>query len=146
LKRYGKHRDTKTQREAALSIDRAYSRAVASAMALRHYTVHGGEVGSDKDRIVQLVQRSVDEINEELEDSLKLTMDPQAIFYGEGARVDSITLVSLIVAIEENLRREFGLSVTLANEKAMSMERSPFRTLGTIIDYVTAVVSEAQPK
>jgi acyl carrier protein len=83
-------------------------------------------------------------VNEELEDNAKLTTDPHTVFYGEGARVDSITLVTLIVAIEDNLRREFNLSVTLASEKAMSMERSPFRTLGSIIDYVAAVVSEAQ--
>jgi hypothetical protein len=36
------------------------------------------------------------------------------------------------------------LSVTLANEKAMSMERSPFKTLGSMIGYVTDIVREAE--
>ena len=96
-----------------------------------------------RDTIVELVQRSVDELNEELEDGAKLDRDTKTLLYGPGAKVDSFTLVSFIVAVEENLRRELGLSVTLANEKAMSMERSPFRTLDSMIDYVADVVREA---
>ena len=55
-----------------------------------------------------------------------------------------MTLVSLIVAVEETLRCELGLSVTLANDKAMSMQRSPFATLDSLIDYLVDVVEEAQ--
>jgi hypothetical protein len=97
-----------------------------------------------RDRIVELVHRTVDEVNEDLEDDAKLSRDVETILYGPGATTDSMTLVSLIVAVEENIRREFGLSVTLANEKAMSMERSPFRTLDSMIGYVFDVVRESQ--
>jgi acyl carrier protein len=86
----------------------------------------------------------VDEVNEELENKVKLDKARDTLLYGRGAKIDSMTLVSLIVAVEDALRREHGLSVTLANEKAMSMERSPFKTLGSMIDYVTDVVREAQ--
>ncbi len=97
-----------------------------------------------RDRIVELVRRSVAEVNEELRGDVKLDGSPDTVLYGRGAKIASMTLVSLIVAVEENIRGELGLSVTLANEKAMSMERSPFKTLGSMIAYVIDVVGEAQ--
>jgi acyl carrier protein len=101
-------------------------------------------VEATRDRIVEIVRRSVAEVNEELRDDVKLDGDAETVLYGRGAKIASMTLVSLIVAVEENLRGEFGLAVTLANEKAMSMERSPFKTLGSLIAYVIDVVAEAR--
>jgi acyl carrier protein len=97
-------------------------------------------------KITHLVHRAVDEVNEDLEAQHvdKLNTDPGTVLFGAGSTIDSMTLVSLIVAVEESIRRELGLSVTLANEKAMSMERSPFKTLGSLIDYAAVVVQEAQ--
>jgi acyl carrier protein len=97
-------------------------------------------------QITHLVYRAVDELNEDLElqNVGNLNKDPGSVLYGAGATIDSMTLVSLIVAVEETIRRELGVSVTLANEKAMSMERSPFKTLGSLIDYAAVVVREAQ--
>ena len=102
------------------------------------------ETGEGK--LAELVLRTVDEVNEELElgDRMRISSDTSAVLYGSGATIDSITLVSLVVAVEENLRRELGVSVTLANEKAMSMERSPFLTLESLIDYLGVVVEEAR--
>lgn len=98
-----------------------------------------------RDKIAELVHRTVDELNDEfgLENNAKLPKDDSSVVYGHGSVIDSMVLVSLIVAVEETVRRELNLSVTLANEKAMSMQRSPFRTLGSLIDYVTSVVDEA---
>jgi acyl carrier protein len=106
--------------------------------------VVGGSVESILDGIAELVYRSVDEVNEELENEVKLEKAMDTLLYGRGATIDSMTLVSLIVAVEDALRREYGLSVTLANEKAMSMGRSPFKTLGSMIGYVTEIVREAE--
>jgi hypothetical protein len=95
-----------------------------------------------REQIAELVHRTVDEVNEELEEDARLGRGVETVLYGPGATTDSMTLVSLIVAVEESIRRELGLSVTLANEKAMSMERSPFRTLDSLIGYVFDVVRE----
>jgi len=103
-------------------------------------------VETNKERILALVRRAVDDVNEQLDEGVKLGADPDTVLYGRGARIASLTLVSFIVAVEENIREDFGLSVTLANEKAMSMEHSPFKTLGSMIGYVTDVVAEAQGK
>jgi hypothetical protein len=104
----------------------------------------GGSVEPTREGIVDLVYRTVDEVNEELDGEVKLEKNAETVLYGRGARIASMALVSFIVAVEDNLREAFGLSVTLANEKAMSMERSPFKTLGSMIDYVADVVGQAR--
>ena len=92
------------------------------------------------EQVRAVVYRAVDEINEELPDVRRLVKHPSTVLFGADATIDSMILVAFIVATEEQIRDEFGISVTLANEKAMSMERSPFRTLSTFIDYVRDVV------
>lgn len=103
-------------------------------------------MGSLRDQLAELVDRTVREVNEDLEldDGTKIGAETTAVLYGPGATIDSMTLVSLIVAVEETLRSEMGLSVTLANDRAMSMQRSPFSTLGSLTDYLVEVVEEAR--
>ena len=97
-----------------------------------------------RDQITALVFRAVEEVNEDLVDGAKLEKEFDTILFGRGATIDSMTLVSFIVAVEEQLLDAFGLAVTLANEKAMSMERSPFRTMASMVAYVEDVVGNAE--
>ena len=55
---------------------------------------------------------------------------------GRGAVIDSLGLVALIVEIEQRLEERHGVVVTLADERAMSQRHSPFRTVGTLSDYL----------
>lgn len=46
--------------------------------------------------------------------------------FGSGGLFDSHGLVMLVVAIEQAVEAEYGVHITLADEKAMSQTRSPF--------------------
>ena len=35
-----------------------------------------------------------------------------------------------------------GSGITIADEKAMSQERSPFRTIGTLVDYIDMLIND----
>lgn len=94
------------------------------------------------ERVTALVYQAVDQINTELTEQ-HLGKDPSAVLFGKGATIDSMALVSFIVAVEEQILDELGLALTLVDEKAMSMERSPFKTLGTLIDYVQQRIQAA---
>ena len=62
---------------------------------------------------------------------------------GRQAAMDSIGLVNLVFSIEERLRSDLGVSVEIASERAMSLSRSPFRTVGTLVDFVSTLVEGA---
>lgn len=60
--------------------------------------------------------------------------------------LNSLDLVSVIVGLEERLEDEYGVSVTIADERAMSQRHSPFRTVGTLADYVHQLAAEARSR
>jgi acyl carrier protein len=73
-------------------------------------------------------------------------MDPvteETPLLGEGAPIDSLGLVSVIVQVEERLVAAFGIAVSLVDERAMSQRNSPFRTVGTLATYATECVRSA---
>ena len=61
---------------------------------------------------------------------------------GRDSIVDSLGLVTLIVALEQKLAEDYGITVTIADERAMSQEKSPFRTVGSLADYVFHLIGE----
>lgn len=61
---------------------------------------------------------------------------------GRDSVVDSLGLVTLIVALEQKLAEDYGITATIADERAMSQEKSPFRTVGSLADYVFHLIGE----
>ena len=64
--------------------------------------------------------------------------------YGNDSRLDSLGLVNLIVAVEQNIEDDFDVNITIADERAMSQKRSPFRTIGILADYIDRLLKEIQ--
>lgn len=55
--------------------------------------------------------------------------------FGEGGLLDSMALVSLVIAVEQAVEEKYDVSVALADEKALSQRSSPYRTVGTLAAY-----------
>ena len=85
------------------------------------------------DKILNAVYESLDDINEQLSLKNKLVKSKDTILFGQ---IDSLGLVTLIVMTEEKIEDEFNKSIVLADERAMSQRNSPFRTVGTFVDYI----------
>jgi len=96
----------------------------------------------DENMILNIIFDAVDEINQDLEADERLEKTEEAVLYGKESRIDSLSLVNLIVAVEERLQDKFEVSVMLADERAMSQERSPFKTLGSLKRYTAALIAE----
>jgi len=62
--------------------------------------------------------------------------------FGPSSVLDSLTLVSLIVDVEQKLAEEYGINVAIADERAMSQDKSPFRTIGTLAGYIQLLLEE----
>jgi hypothetical protein len=55
---------------------------------------------------------------------------------GKGAVLKSVVLVALLVGIEQRLSERHEVELSLMDEQAMSQTRSPFRSVGTLSDYI----------
>jgi acyl carrier protein len=67
-------------------------------------------------------------------------LDRETALFGREGILDSLALVSLVVAVEQAIEDELGVSVSLADEKALSQRHSPYRTVGTLAEYAQGLV------
>ena len=91
------------------------------------------------EKISHLIADAIDEIDLD-DDPGDISMD--TVLYGDDGLLDSIQLVNLIVAVEQRVEEEMGFSVAIADEKAISQRNSPFRTVGTLCDYISGIVAK----
>lgn len=92
--------------------------------------------------VLAAVLEAVAEFNEQLDDEKKLELNPETRLLGKSSKLDSFGLVNLIILVEEKLYDKFDKSITLADERAMSQEHSPFRTVQSLTDYAYTLLSE----
>ena len=85
---------------------------------------------------------SIEEINRQLENEHQLEKSTNTVLFGEDGKLDSLGLINLVVAVEQNIEDEFDVTITLADERAMSQETSPFRTVGSLADYIEMLLEE----
>lgn len=71
------------------------------------------------------------------------SLGEDTVLVGADPVLDSLGVVQLIVEVEQRVEQGHNISVTLANDKAMSARNSPFRTIGVLADHVIATAAEA---
>lgn len=95
----------------------------------------------DESRVTEVIRRLVLDWcaahNELVERKVDLAAGDAAPLFGIERVLDSLALVSLLVAVEQGIDDELGVILTLADEKAASQARSPFRTIGSLVAYAT---------
>ena len=97
-----------------------------------------------KAKILEIVGEIVDEFNAQASDDQQLEKEPDAPLYGGVGKLDSLGLVNVMVSVEQKVKDSFGVVINVANEKAISQENSPFRTVGGLVDYIEKLIGEKQ--
>lgn len=97
---------------------------------------------ANKEQVTKIVLDSIETLNKRLSENRKLPVSNDAIFLGQTGSLSSLELVSLVVMVEEKLSQEFHIGINLADERAMSQLRSPFKTAQTLINYIHQVLEE----
>jgi acyl carrier protein len=98
----------------------------------------------DPENIVTAIYRAVDWINGELPPDRQLIKAPETRLLGSQSVLDSMHLVSLIVTVEREMEDAFGVALTLADERALSMNASPFRSIQSLADYIGILITDAR--
>ena len=70
------------------------------------------------------------------------TGNSDAYIFGPVGVLDSMGLVNLVVALEERILEEFGVPITIADERAMSRTKSPFLNVENLAEYITELLRE----
>jgi len=86
--------------------------------------------------IDKIVLDVVQEVVDTLPESERFDVVQETVLFGANSEIDSMTLVSVIVDIEEILSDENGKPISLTDDRAMTREKSPFDTIGSLIEYI----------
>lgn len=88
------------------------------------------------------VYKAVDSVNSMQSPENQIVKSPVTVLFGPGGVLDSLGLVTLIADLEGVIDQECGVSVTLADDRAMSQKSSPFRTIESLAQYVEILLRE----
>jgi len=86
----------------------------------------------NRDEAVKLIQDVIQDMTLE-----GMVIDEDTPLFGASSKLDSMDLVLMAVMVEQALEQR-GYVFTLMNDKAFSRKRSPFKTIGTLADYIVA--------
>jgi acyl carrier protein len=97
----------------------------------------------NKREILDIVIKQVSELNETLPETQQFIVDENTILFGNNSKIDSLSLVSVIVDLEGIFASEYDLEISLTDDRAMTREVSPFDSVTTLVDYIDEIVNEA---
>jgi acyl carrier protein len=96
----------------------------------------------DKQQIIESIYTVIDEVNEGLPPHLRLAKSSDTVLFGQGGKLDSLGLVNLVVALEQKIGDQFGKTISITDERAMSERNSPFRSITSLAEYVARLLNE----
>ncbi|HJQ36082.1 MAG TPA: acyl carrier protein [Thermoanaerobaculia bacterium] len=97
----------------------------------------------ERENVVRLILDIAGELNATLNEKIDITRGADAPLYGRDGVLDSLALVSFVVAVEQEIQDRLDVVVALADERAVSQKSSPFRTVGTLADYAWSQIGAA---
>ena len=93
-------------------------------------------------KIDAAIHAAIDELNLGLPADRRLDKDPATALIGEDGRLESLDLINLVVATEQQVEDALGVSVALSDLVADG-DTERFATIGSFRDAVRSMVEEA---
>lgn len=94
------------------------------------------------ERVLRAIFRAVDEVNQILPKEQRLEKSVDSVVLDNTGRLDSLGLVNLIVAIEQKIEDEFGVTVNITDERVMLRNDSLVKTMGMLAADISLVLAE----
>ncbi len=89
-------------------------------------------------RIHDAVLCALDDVNEQLPPARRLAKADTTALAGADGTLDSLGVVNLIAALEQQLERQFGTTVDLI-DKGLLGDAEPLQSVGALVSFVSAV-------
>ena len=92
------------------------------------------------ERIKKAIFAAIDEINLQLSKEKKLRKSMDTALFGEDGGLDSVEFITFVIVTEQKIENEFGVTITLTNEQALSRGKSPFKDVGNLTEYISELL------
>ena len=88
------------------------------------------------DEFTNLVTDSIAHINQQLPTEKQISSDLSTKIIGPGSDLDSLSLINLVIEIEEKIAASMGRRIPILDKGIMSEEHGSFNTVGELIDWI----------
>lgn len=95
-----------------------------------------------KKSVLNIIEETLTSFIEDESIEGNIDINENTRLFGSDALFSSIQLVFFITELEENLEDELDISLTLADEKAMSRRTSPFSSIKYLTAYIEEIINE----
>lgn len=100
---------------------------------------------SDMDRIYAAIARAARDANRRLPAEKRIDETTDAILMGDSARLDSLGLITLLVAVEQEIENEFRIQINLIDDADELAEKNgAFRTVSALAKQVSALLAAGE--
>ena len=98
----------------------------------------------NEENILNAIFSAIDTVNDDLSKKRKISKSIDENLYGKNGCLDSLGLVNLIVALEEEIEDEFDIALVLTDEKALSQKNSPFQSIRSLSNFILNQLNEKE--
>ena len=95
-------------------------------------------------KVTESILDTVEEFNKQVSAEQQLERSESTVLFGRKSKLDSLGLVNFIVAAEQQIFETFEVSVSLADERALSQKNSPFKTVSSLAKYAYELLKESE--
>ncbi len=93
-----------------------------------------------KEKIEEIIKNAIEEVNAQLDENEQINYSSSIRFIGKEACMDSVSLVTFILTIEELVSDSFDMQIQLVTDKAFSADNSPFYSIETLSLYIESLL------
>ena len=92
-----------------------------------------------REDVQKIIFEALETVNDERSAEERFAVGPDTLLFGTDAPLDSLSLVSVIVDVEQAVSDIAGTEVSLTDDRAMSQEVSPFTDVAALTSYIMTV-------
>ena len=89
-----------------------------------------------EEMILNMLKESFDAENE-----FEVVLNSGSVLLGENAVIDSLSLVNLIVDLEEEISDQTGVLISLTDDEAVFAEPSPYGSVRNLANYISTLLN-----
>ena len=90
-----------------------------------------------RQEIIDLIIQTANELGED-EIGIADGLNEDTVLFGKDGVLDSMGLVTLVIAVEQAIEDRLDASAGLADEKALSQAKSPYHSVASLADYAVS--------
>ena len=85
---------------------------------------------------LELIFAAIKEVNMQQPPEYQLKLNKDEFLISDKSCIDSLGLITLLINIEEKISNKFKKNLNLLDEKLISEENTPFKTLGSLASWL----------